>query len=70
MSRSVRAYRNSATEGATHIDILLACYDTLAEDLRLAGECRGEGLDRYTMPLLSARAALNRPFGELGFSAR
>lgn len=38
MTSSVRAYRNSATEGATHLDILLACYDALAEDIRLAGE--------------------------------
>jgi flagellin-specific chaperone FliS len=37
MISSLRAYRNSATEGATHIDILLACYDALAEDIRLAG---------------------------------
>jgi len=38
MTTSVRAYRSSATEGATHIDILLACYDALAEDIRLAGK--------------------------------
>jgi len=38
MSISVQAYRNSAVEGATHIDILLACYDALAEGIRLAGE--------------------------------
>lgn len=38
MTSSVRAYRNSATEGATYLDILLACYDALAEDIRLAGE--------------------------------
>lgn len=38
MNKSVRAYRSSATEGATQIDILLACYDTLAGDFRLAGE--------------------------------
>ena len=38
MTKSVRAYRSSATEGATHIDILLACYDALAEDIRLAGK--------------------------------
>ena len=36
--RSLRAYRHSATEGANHIDILLACYDALAEDMRLAGQ--------------------------------
>jgi flagellin-specific chaperone FliS len=38
MTRSIRAYRSSAIEGATHIDILLACYDALAEDIRLAGK--------------------------------
>lgn len=43
MTRSVRAYRNSATEGATQIDILLACYDALAEDIRLAGTFAAEG---------------------------
>lgn len=43
MSRSVHAYRNSATEGATHIDILLACYDSLAEDLRLAANAAANG---------------------------
>lgn len=44
MTRSVRAYRNSATEGATHIDILLACYDAVAEDIRLAGKFAAEGV--------------------------
>lgn len=43
MTRSVRAYRNSATEGATHIDILLACYDAVAEDIRLAGKFASRG---------------------------
>src|SRR5580658_1864166 len=43
MTRSVRAYRNSATEGATHIDILLACYDALVEDIRFAGKFAGNG---------------------------
>lgn len=38
MTSSVRAYRNSATEGATHLDILLACYDALAGEIRMAGE--------------------------------
>jgi flagellin-specific chaperone FliS len=33
----LRAYR-TATEGATHIGLLLAVYDALAEDLILAGE--------------------------------
>jgi len=43
MNRSVLAYRSSATEGATHIDILLACYDALAEDIRLAGKSADAG---------------------------
>lgn len=43
MTRSVRAYRSSATEGATHIDILLACYDAVAEDVRLAGKFAANG---------------------------
>ncbi len=43
MISSLRAYRNSATEGASHIDILLACYDALAEDIRLAGEFAVKG---------------------------
>lgn len=38
MTSSVRAYRSSSTEGATHLDILLACYDALAEEIRMAGE--------------------------------
>lgn len=32
------AYRASAIGGATHLDVLLACYDALAEDIRLAGQ--------------------------------
>ncbi|HEV2575598.1 MAG TPA: flagellar protein FliS [Acidobacteriaceae bacterium] len=43
MKSSLRAYRMSAVEGATHIDVLLACYDALAEDLRLAGGAAGAG---------------------------
>lgn len=43
MNRNVLAYRNSVTEGATHIDILLACYDSLAEDIRLAGKYAAKG---------------------------
>lgn len=43
MTKSVRAYRTSATEGASHIDILLACYDALAEDIRLAGKSSSTG---------------------------
>lgn len=43
MTDSMRAYRSSLTEGATHIDILLACYDALAEDIRLAGKSMEAG---------------------------
>jgi len=43
MTGSARAYRDSATQGATHIDILLACYDALAQDIRLAGESAARG---------------------------
>jgi flagellin-specific chaperone FliS len=43
MTSSLRAYRAFATEGATHIDILLACYDALAEDIRLAGKFAVKG---------------------------
>lgn len=37
MRSSVNAYRVSNMEGATHLDVLLACYDALAEDIQLAG---------------------------------
>lgn len=40
---SLSAYRISAIEGATHLDVLLACYDALAEDIRLAGEASAIG---------------------------
>jgi flagellin-specific chaperone FliS len=43
MTSSIRAYRSSATQGATHIDALLACYDALVEDIRLAGELAAKG---------------------------
>jgi len=43
MSSSVRAYRSSATEGASHIDILLACYDALVEAIRMAGIAVSKG---------------------------
>lgn len=43
MNSSMRAYRSSATEGATHVDILLACYDAVAEDIRLAGNAAAKG---------------------------
>src|SRR5579875_263760 len=37
MTSSLQAYRNSAAHGATHLDILLLCYDALAQDIRQAG---------------------------------
>lgn len=37
MTDSIRAYCGSATEFSTHIDVLLACYDALSEDIRSAG---------------------------------
>ena len=43
MNNSVHAYRISAVEGASHIDVLLTCYDVLAEDIRLAGEAAVAG---------------------------
>lgn len=43
ITNSVRAYRNSAVDGATHLDILLACYDSLAEDIRLSGIAAEKG---------------------------
>lgn len=43
MNRSVRAYRSSATDGATHLDVLLACYDAVAEDIRFAGQSAAKG---------------------------
>lgn len=57
MTGSVRAYRNSATEGATHIDTLLACYDAVAEDIRLAGKFAAKG-DRAARCRHSQRALL------------
>lgn len=33
---SVRAYRTSTMEGASHIDVILACYDALSESILLA----------------------------------
>jgi flagellin-specific chaperone FliS len=34
---SLRAYRDSADEFGTHVDVLLACYDALTDDIRSAG---------------------------------
>lgn len=57
MTSSVRAYRNSATEGATHLDILLACYDALAGEIQIAGEAAAKG-DLATRCRHSQRALL------------
>lgn len=43
MTQSLRAYRSSVTEAATHLDLLIAVYDALAEDVRLAGNAAGTG---------------------------
>jgi flagellin-specific chaperone FliS len=43
MTNSLRAYRTSAAEGATHIGLLLSVYDALAEDMRFAGEAAANG---------------------------
>jgi flagellin-specific chaperone FliS len=37
MTNSLRAYRISAAEGASHIGLLLSVYDALAEDIQSAG---------------------------------
>lgn len=42
-NNSLYAYRISAMEGATHVDVLLACYDAIAEDIRMAGEAAAVG---------------------------
>jgi flagellin-specific chaperone FliS len=38
MTNSIRTYRNSAAEGMTHIGLVIATYDALAEDIRMAGD--------------------------------
>ena len=43
MNQSLDLYRSSSLAGATHIDLLIATYDGLAEDLRLAGEAAESG---------------------------
>ena len=44
MTTTARTYRSAATEGATHLGLLLATYDVLADDIRLAGEAAAKGL--------------------------
>ena len=68
MTASVRAYRSSATEGATHIDILLACYDALSEDIRMAGDAAARSDIAARCRQFSARAAHTRTLGKLGTS--
>lgn len=43
MTNSVRSYRASAADGASQIDLLIAVYDALAEDIRAAGEAAARG---------------------------
>ena len=43
MRDTARSYRTSGTENATHLEILLATYDAVAEDMRLAGEAAERG---------------------------
>lgn len=38
MTMTAHTYRAAALEGASHLGLLLATYDVLAEDIRLAGE--------------------------------
>lgn len=38
MTNILRAYRTSSADGATHIGLLLSVYDSLVEDISLAGE--------------------------------
>ena len=40
---SLRAYRDSASEFSTHIDVLLVCYDALSADIRSAGSAVVDG---------------------------
>lgn len=37
MTTTAQAYRSASLEHASHLDLLLATYDVLAQDLRLAG---------------------------------
>lgn len=43
MTSSQRLYRTHIVEGATHLDLLLATYDGLAEDLRVAAAAADQG---------------------------
>ena len=43
MTNSVRSYRASAADGASHIDLLISVYDALAEDIRVAGDAAARG---------------------------
>lgn len=43
MTNRVRVYRTSVADGATHIDLLIATYDGMAEDLRIAGDSAENG---------------------------
>lgn len=43
MTTTARTYRSAATEGATHLGLLLTTYDVLTDDIRLAGEAAAKG---------------------------
>lgn len=43
MTSTARTYRSAATEGASHLGLLLATYDVLADDIRLSGEAAAAG---------------------------
>ena len=43
MTNSVRSYRASSADGASQIDLLIAVYDALAEEIRMAGDAAVRG---------------------------
>ena len=43
MTNTANAYRSASLAHATHLDLLLASYDALAQDLRLAGQAAEQG---------------------------
>lgn len=43
MTSTANAYRSASLEHASHLDLLLASYDALAQDLRLAGLAAEQG---------------------------
>lgn len=57
MTSTARQYNATTLEGATHLGLLLATYDVLAEDIRLAGNAATAG-DIVQRCALSSHAAL------------